>query len=52
MELIDKNELLEKLNALIEARKNKPCSKQALVESASFKYLVAIVNSMTVYEKD
>lgn len=52
MEYVNKQEIKEKLERLINARKNKPCNRQALVESQAFRYCIAIVDSLEVYETD
>ena len=52
MKYISKDEVVEKLQALIDARNNKPCSRQALVEQQAFKYALAVVNSVEEKEID
>ena len=52
MEYVNKQEIKEKLQRLIDARKNKPCNRQALVEAQAFNYCIAIVDSLEVHETD
>lgn len=52
MEYIKKSDITEALQKLIDARKNKPCLRQALLEKVAFEYALAIVNKAKVYEFD
>lgn len=47
-EYILKKDIVERLQKLIDARKNKNCSKQSIVERTAFEYALAIVNSVEV----
>ncbi len=46
MKYVNKEEAIAKLQKLIDARANKPCNRQALVEAQAFKYAQAIINSI------
>lgn len=46
MKYVNKEEAIEKLQKLIDARNNKPCNRQALVEQQAFKYAQVIINSL------
>lgn len=50
MEFIKKSEITEALQRFIDARKNKPCSRQATTEKIAFEYALSIVNKAKVYE--
>lgn len=50
MKYVNKEQVIEKLQKLIDARTNKPCNRQAIVEQQAFKYAQAIINSCE--EKD
>ena len=52
MKYINKQEAVEKLQALIDARNNKPCNRQALMEQQAFRYALAIINSLEEKEID
>jgi len=52
MKYIKKQEAVEKLEALINSRNNKPCSRQAIIEQQAFKYALAIINSLEEKEID
>lgn len=52
MKYIKKDEAIEKLQKLIDARNNKPCNRQALVEQQAFRYALAIINSLEEKEID
>lgn len=50
MEYIKKSEVTEAIQKFIDARKNKNCSRQALIEKTAFEYALAIVNKVEVHE--
>lgn len=50
MKYIKKQDVVDLLQKYIDARKNKNCSKQAIIERRAFEYALAIVNK--VEEKD
>lgn len=52
MEYIKKEDITKRLNALIESRKKKTCSRQALVEMQCFKYVLDIIESLEKHEAD
>lgn len=49
---VSKDEIVKRLNALIDARKNKNCSRQAVIEAQCFKYILAIVEKLEEIETD
>ena len=49
MEYIRKKDVVDRLQALINARKDKNCSKQSIIERTSFEYALAIVNMVETY---
>lgn len=52
MEYVNKKEVTEVLQKLIDARKNKNCSRQSIIERKAFEYALAIINKAKVYETD
>jgi len=52
MKYVNKEQAIEKLQKLIDARANKPCNRQAIVESQAFKYAIAIINSCEEIDED
>lgn len=52
MEYLKKNEIVEVLQKLIDARKGKNCSRQTIVEARAFEYALAIIEKAKVYEFD
>lgn len=52
MEVIRKKDITERLQKLIDARKDKNCSRQTIVERTAFEYCMAIVNSVQSYQID
>lgn len=52
MKYIKKEEALEKLQKLIDARKNRNCNRQALVEAQAFEYAKVIINSCEEIDED
>lgn len=52
MEYIRKEEVVNVLQKLIDARKNKNCSRQSIIERKAFEYAMAIINKAKVYETD
>lgn len=49
MEYIKKEEVTNYIQRFIDARKNKQCSKQAIVEKTAFEYALVIVNKCEVF---
>lgn len=52
MEYIKKKDIVETLQKYIDARKNKNCSKQSIIERTAFEYTLAIVEKAQVYDID
>lgn len=52
MEYLKKKEITDVLQKLIDARKNKNCSRQTIVEARAFEYALAIIEQAKVYEFD
>lgn len=50
MEYIKKSDITEALQRFIDARKDRNCSRQALIEKTAFEYALAIVNRAEVHE--
>lgn len=50
MEFINKKEMLDTIQKFIDARANKNCSKQSIVEKQAFLYVKEVVNKLKVYE--
>lgn len=50
MEYIKKEDITNVLQKLIDARKNKNCSRQTIIERKAFEYALAIVNKAETYE--
>lgn len=50
MKVIKLDEVEEKLQKFIDARKNRNCSKQAIVERTAFEYALAIVKKCETYD--
>lgn len=50
MKVIKVDEVEEKLQKFIDARKNKNCSKQAIVERTAFEYALVIVKGCETYD--
>lgn len=44
MEYIRKKDVVDRLQALVDARKDKNCSKQSIIERTAFEYALTIVN--------
>lgn len=52
MEYIKKEDITEKLQKLIDVRKDKNCSRQTIIERTAFEYCLSIVNSVQVHNID
>lgn len=50
MEYIKKEELQKAIQKFIDARKDKNCSKQTIIERTAFEYVLSVVNKLNVYE--
>lgn len=50
MEYIKKKDIVETLQKYIDARKNKNCSKQAIIERTAFEYALKIVEKAETYD--
>lgn len=50
MEYIRKQDIKEQLQKYIDARKNKNCSRQTIIERVAFEYAMAIVNKVKTYD--
>lgn len=52
MEYIKKEDAVNMIQKFIDARKNKNCSKQAIVERKAFEYALTVVKSVKTYDFD
>lgn len=50
MKYIKKEELTQVLQKMIDARKNKNCSRQTFIERKAFEYALAVVEKLQEYE--
>lgn len=50
MEYIKKKDIVEQLQKYIDARKNKNCSKQAIIERVAFEYALKVVEKVETYD--
>lgn len=50
MKYIKKEEIIETLQRMIDARKNKNCSRQTIIERKAFEYALAVVEKLEEHE--
>lgn len=52
MEYLKKQDVINTINKFIEARKNKNCSKQVVIERTVFEYVLNIINTIPTIKID
>lgn len=50
MEYIRKDDIENAIQKFIDARKNKNCSKQTIIERVAFEYVLQVVKKLNVYD--
>lgn len=52
MKYIKKDEVIEALQKMVDARKDKNCSRQSIIERKAFEYALAIAQKVEEHEFD